>query len=61
MNIEYNGKIYPIVIETETGRWMAGKHFAGFGPGNMNQGFELVADVPEVAPKEDQKEDAPKT
>ena len=53
MKIEYGGKVYPIITCQNKMMIEVGKQklFAGFGEGNMNQGFKLVEEVPERAPK----------
>ena len=60
MKIEYNGKQYVIKYVGNQMHITANKQdlFAGYGLGNMNQGFKLVEEVHIPAPIE---EDEPNT
>ena len=52
MKIEHNGKVYEAERKKD-GRLFAGKKFAGYGKGNMNNGFKIVEEVQEHAPIEE--------
>ena len=56
MNIKYNGKVYKANRENDARLMITVgkvKVFAGFGEGNMNNGFKLVEEVQETAPVKD--------
>jgi len=53
MKVKHKDKVYEATIERDARIMITiGKEkvFAGFGEGNMNYGFELVAEVQEDAP-----------